>query len=186
MTAPSKIRDYVKLAVEQSGEMPEVNSYVTHEADPNSTDGNLRLPLVEIQQIDFSRNDLANTTKLGQITDDNGNEVGYAYETLYEVTLQISLWVADGSDHDVDVLGDRLRKVLFAYDIRGPDQDFVDEEGRPIETIYEVNLLSSSREDDTTQTPTARLWQQNIEIAAGERYTDVPDVDYIEAVSESV
>lgn len=186
MTAPSKVKDYVKLAIENSGALPEVKDYVTHEADPDGTDGALRLPLVEIQQTGFTREDLTNTTKIGAQTDDNGNEVAYAYESLYTVDLQINLWVADGSNYDVGELGDRLRKVLFAYDIRGPDRDFVDEQGRPIETIYQFNLGESNREDDTAQTPTVRVWQQSASVSACERYSEVPEEDYIETVSESV
>lgn len=185
MTAPSKIKDYVKLAIQNSGELSEVNDYVTHEADPDGQEGALRLPLVEIQQVGFSRDDLTNTTKIGQLTDDNGNEVAYAYESLYSVDLQINLWVADGSNHDVGELGDRLRQVLFAHDIRGPARNFVDEEGRPIDTIYQFELLESNREDDTQQTPTVRVWQQNASVSACERYTEVPDKDAIGTVTVS-
>ena len=186
MTAPSKVKEYVRIAIEDSGQFPEVNDYITHEADADGQDGNVRLPLVEIQQTGFEREDLANTTEIGPVTDDDGNEVAIAYESLYSLDLQVNLWVADGSKHDVDKLGDRLRKVLFAYDIRGPDQNFVDEGNRPIETIYQFELGDSNREDDTAQTPTVRLWQQNISVSACERYTDVPDEDYIKTVSENV
>ncbi len=175
MTAPSKIKEYIKLAIEQSGDMNEIKDYVTHEADSDGIDGAVQVPLVEIEQVGFQREDLANTTKAGLITDDDGNEVGHVYESLYTVDLNINVWVADGSNYDVGELGDKLRKVLFAYDIRGPDNSFVDEDNRPVDTIYQFKLGESNTEADTAQTPTIRYWQQSASVSAAEHHTDVPE-----------
>lgn len=173
MVAPSELRDYLQLTLENSGQFDEIESYITHEADPDGKDGNLYLPLIEIRQIDFDREDLSNSTSLGPIYDDNGEQVGEAYQSLYSATLQIAIWVASGSDHDVDELGDRLRMVLFNYDTRGPAKPITDDSGREIDSIYNFKLLSSSREDDLSRTPSVRMWQQNVSISAAEEYIDM-------------
>jgi len=155
----------------RSQKMPEDMSYVLREPDVEGQDAAVSVPVTILQDTDTTRDDPANSNFNGYLTNDAGEEVGKIYETHWEMSLQIDIWTAAGSDVDVDTLGQQLHEVLYAYDTRGPDKTFVDEDGEKREMIYDFTLQDGSRDDNLDQTPTIWRWRQQARVRGAELLT---------------
>jgi hypothetical protein len=159
----------------RSSKMPEEMSYILHEPDPDGEDSAVSVPVTVLQDTDTTRDDPSNSNFEGYLLNDSGERVGTVYETKWEMSLQIDIWTAAGSDYNVDKLGKELHEVLYAYDTRGPDKTFVDGTGEGRELIYDFTLQDSNRDDNLDQTPSVRRWRQLARVRGAERLTTTSD-----------
>lgn len=155
----------------RSQKMPEDMSYVLREPDVEGQDSAVSVPVTILQDTDTTRDDPANSNFSGYLTNDAGERVGKIYETHWEMSLQLDIWTAAGSDADVDELGQLLHEVLYDYDTRGPDKTFVDEDGEKREMIYDFTLQDGSRDDNLDQTPSIWRWRQQARVRGAEQLT---------------
>lgn len=159
----------------RSPKMPEEMSYVLREPDPDGQDSAVSVPVTVLKDTETTRDDPSNDNLTGYLENDAGERVGKIYETKWQMSLQIDIWTAAGSDYNVDTLGQELHEVLYAYDTRGPDRTFVDDEGEPRELIYDFTLQNGSRNDNLGQTPSVRRWRQLARVRGAEQLTTTSD-----------
>lgn len=167
-------REALKIIAEtlrRSPKFPEEMSFILREPDPDGQDGAVSVPVTVLQDTETTRDDPSNANFEGYLENDAGERVGTVYETKWEMSLQIDIWTAAGSDYNVDEIGQQLHEVLYAYDTRGPDRTFVDEEGEPRELIYDFTLQDGNRNDNLDQTPSVRRWRQLARVRGAERLT---------------
>jgi hypothetical protein len=155
----------------RSGKMPEEMSYILHEPDPEGQDSAVSVPVVVLQDTETTRDDPSNDNIAGYMENDDGERIGTAYETKWEMSVQIDIWVAAGSDYNVDELGQKLHEVLYMYDTRGPDKTFVDEDGEACELLYDFTLQDGNRNDNLDQTPSVWRWRQLARVRGAELLT---------------
>ena len=155
--------------LKRDDDIPDVMSYVLHEADPEGIHGGVDVPLIEAQVLDVSRADEANTNMMAELEDASGRVVAKLYDQKWSMELQLDAWTVDGSDYDSDELGRSIRDVLYMHDHLGPNHPFEDESGEIVETIWDFKTLGGSRVDDLTRTPTVRRWRQRFRVKGSEQ-----------------
>ncbi len=171
-------RDALKIIADtlrRSPKMPEEMSYILHEPDPDGQESAVSVPVTVLQDTETIRDDPSNSNFIEYLKNDDGERVGEIYETKWEMSLQIDIWTAAGSDYNVDELGKQLHEVLYAYDSRGPAKVFVDQDGEPRELIYDFSLQDGERNDQLDQTPSVRRWRQLARVRGAERLTLTSD-----------
>lgn len=180
MTSPREAMEAVARAIANSRELPADMSVLLQEADAESDDSDVDLPLLEIQPVDVDNVIVSNTDLVGYLTDDNGNRTGRIFYSDYEMTIELNIWTIADDGYDPDDLGERLRSALYPYSSYGPQQKFPDEQGNGIDQITYFRLGTGERTDDLIQTPTVRRWSQEVELWGCEEFRT--DVDYITSV----
>lgn len=180
MVSPRDSMESVARAIARSDEVPSDLGLSLQEADTESDDANIDMPLIEIQLVDVEHVVVNNDDLVGYVTDDAGNRTGRIYFSEYEMEIDINLWTTRGDGYDPDDLGERLREALYPYSSYGPQQPFVDEDGKQIDQITYFRIGTGERADDLIQTPTVRKWSQNVELWGCEEFRT--DEDYIATV----
>ena len=165
---PREIIEQVVLAVKDSGRLPDKTNYVGYE--PNIDTESIKLPLLEVSTVSEARIAEHNTDFQGVIEDDNGNAVGRVYHALYQLTIEVNVWTAQGSKYDPQELGDAVFAALYQYDSAGPSRDLTDD-------VWRFRVGDGETDDDFTTSPTLRRWSQEVDIWAEEAFTT--DEDYI-------
>ena len=158
--------------LKRSSKIPEEMSYILREPDPEGEDSAVSVPVTVLQETDVTRDDPSNDNLTGYLTNDDGGRVGRVYETKWEMSLQIDIWTAAGSDYNADELGQQLYEVLYTYDNRGPSKAFRDDTGEKRELIYDFSLQDGSRNDSLDQTPSVRRWRQEARVRGAEQLTE--------------
>jgi len=181
MVSPRDTMEIIETAVEESGKLPSEMSFLLQEADAQSDDADVSLPLLEVTPVNIEDVVVSNTDLVGYVTDDDGNRTGRIYYSEYEMTIQFDIWTTKHDGHDPDDLGEELRNALYPYSSYGPQQQFVDEDNNPIDQITYFRMSSGERVDDLVQTPTVRRWSQEVEVWGCEEFRT--DEDYIASVS---
>jgi len=156
--------------LERSSDFPDEMSFIMREPDPEGQDSAVSVPVAVLQDTDTTRDDPSNENLIDYVTNDYGERVGRVYETKWEMSLQIDIWTAAGSEYSADKLGQKLYKVLYDYDTRGPDKTFVDEDGEERELLYDFSLEDGSRNDSLDQTPSVRRWRQEARVRGAEHW----------------
>lgn len=172
--------------VAEHPDMPDELSYITHEADTDGEDSVVSVPVIELQDIETERDDPSNSNFVTYLTNDQDQRVAELYETKWEMELRMDIWTAARSSFDVDELGKTLRKILYTYDSRGPDQQFVDDDGTVENGIYDFSLRDGGREDSLTETPSVRRWRQFARVRGAEQLHLTLDGPPIEQTEETV
>lgn len=183
MTAPSDVLDHIQRALEDNGGIPSSVSYLTHEADSDGADADVKLPIVQITPVSSARIRAFNTDKVGYTTDNNGNQTGIVYDAEYEMMVQVDVLSVDDrtdSAEEIDPLTNSVRTALYEYDSAGPGKLFEDSDGNPDEDVWQVELDEGERADDTAMTPPLRRWSQDLTVWANEEFKTTED--YITAV----
>lgn len=165
---PRKVIEAVVSAVKNSGKLPDKTNYVGYE--PNIDTEAIKLPLLEVVTVSSARIADHNTDEQGVIEDDNGNAVGRVFHSLYQLTIEVNVWTAQGSRYDPNVLGDGVYSALYNYDSAGPSEDLADD-------IWRVRIGDGGPDEDFGTSPTLRRWSQEVDIWAYETFTT--DEDYI-------
>jgi hypothetical protein len=177
MVAPADAMDAVAKAVADSGNLPDEMSVIMQEADIESDDSDIDLPLLEIQLLDAVNVNISNTDLAGYREDSDGNEIGRIYLSEYEMLIEVNIWTIAEDKYDPNTLGSSLRESIYQYSSYGPDKDLLDKDGEPIDHITYLRLGDGERPDDLTNTPTSRKWSQEVELWACEEF--YTDEDYI-------
>lgn len=181
MVSPRNAMESVAKAVANSDKLPAEMGVTLREADMDSDDADVDMPLLEIQPVEVDNVVVHNTDFVGYVTDNAGNHVGRVYHSEYEMTISLDIWTIADSEYDPDSLGRRLREALYPYASHGPQNDFVDENGNPLDDITYFRLDTGERADDLIQTPTVRRWSQQVELWGYEEFST--EEDYITEVS---
>lgn len=165
---PKEVIETVVDALRSSDNLPDGVNFVGYE--PNIETEAIKLPVLEVSIDGEVRLDEENTDFIGTIQDDNGNDVGRVFESLYQLTLEVNIWTAQGSAYDPRELGDAVYGTLYNYDSAGPAVTLNDE-------IWRVRVGDGETDDDLTTSPTLRRWSQELDIWSSEQFTT--DEEYI-------
>jgi len=169
MVRPNEIVDAIIFEVQDSGRMPETASYIDRIPDID-TDA-LKLPIIEVSLLDTTSLTSFNSDFVGYRTNDSGDEIGRIYDSDYLATIEASLWTAQGSKYNPEILSNDLRTLLYEFDtnvgqatLRHPDLGDLDE-------VWRFSLESGTHTDDLTTTPPLRKWTETISVYAIEEHT---------------
>jgi len=169
MVRPQEIIDAVLYTLQQSDELPAETSFLGEEPDIDNQA--IKLPLIEVStgiQTDLSE---VNTDFVSFITDEDGNNVGRVYETLYTIEITVAAWTAAGSRYDPREIGNYVRDALYQHDVAGPNKPLQNPDGSPVDEVWRVIMESGEQTDDFSTSPTLRRWEQRLIISASEQYT---------------
>jgi hypothetical protein len=168
MARPRELIEGVVGAIQDSGNLPNETNYVGYE--PNTETQPIKLPLLEVVAASEARIDEHNTDVQGTIDDSNGNTVGQLFQALYNLTIEVNVWTAHGSQHDPDALGDAVYSALYQYDSAGPGRDLHHD-------VWRVRVGDGTPDEDFSTSPTLRRWSQEVDLWAYEQFTT--DEEYI-------
>lgn len=187
MVRPNKVLESIKTALKQSDRLPSATSYATFDLDTAGGQSNVRPPVIEITTVDVIRNKPYNTDFAGFATDDNGNQIGYIYHSLFEMPVQIDVWTAEGDNFDPDRLGRAVRNALYRYDDYkvGESLPDPDDPSKAVDEVGRFSVEDGSVEDDLTMTPALRRYRQNVEVRFHETVNTADEYgaeDYITTV----
>lgn len=169
--------DAVKRTVEQQGIVTSDLNYIEpgNEPDTTGSDQGVKLPVFVIQPLDKIALDEFNTDRVGYVTDSDGNQVGRIYHSEYRLDLQLSVWVAEGSKHDVDEIGNDVWHSMYYHDEGGPGNPLPDANGNPVPTVFKFRVQDGTRDDDLTRNMTLRRWHQDVAIWAAHEFKTTED-----------
>jgi len=154
--------------------------YSTEELDPAGAGNRFEQPIVTLQPTGTIRNDQHNTDLVGYTTDANGNRTGRIFEAIFDMDVQLDIWVAAGNDQlDASELGGDLQRALFWHDSQMIDRPFPDGDGGTVEDIDEFLVEEGRRQDDLSG-PGVRRWRQDLSLLFHDRLTT--DEPYVETV----
>jgi hypothetical protein len=95
---------------------------------------------------------------VGFVTDQQGDREGEIYESVFEIDIQIDIYLAAGDDRNVTTLGGRLRRALFTHDSSGIDAPFPDDGTGVVDDIRDFDVGTGQRADDLSG-PGIRRWR---------------------------
>ncbi len=173
MVRPQQLIESVLYTLQQSDDIPSATNFVGYTPDINSE--SIKLPVIEVSTGPQSQLSESNTDFVGFKTDDNGNDVGRIYETLYTLEINVAIWTAHGSRFSPRKISDTVRDELYAHDTAGPAQPLRHPDGSPVDEVWRVILQDGEQTDDLSTSPTLRRWQQDLIVSASEQYITDPD-----------
>lgn len=166
MVRPDTTLKSIVTAIKESGRLPNATTYSIYEIDSDGGQANLRPPIVEVTTQDVIRSSPHNTDQVGFETDDNGNEIGYIFQTKFEMPFSIDVWTAEGGPHDPHEIGEQVRYALYEYDdfqygqpLPDPDNPSV-----PLDEIEKFMIGDGGVRNDLSMTPALRRWRQTGEV----------------------
>lgn len=172
MVTKPEARELIARAVLQDSRMPSGLDVILQEPDAEGSDATKTLPLLLVELDDVSRQSVTNSDFVGYKEDSDGNEIARIFESEWEATARIELWNAEGSEYNIDRLGEKVHEVLYSYDSRGTDEFFTDSDGNRVKSLWNFSLGDGSRDDDLTQTPTVRRWRQLADVYGARYYVE--------------
>jgi hypothetical protein len=163
---PQQALESVVRAIDESPVF-DPNDIITDEFDPSGRNNRLQTPFVVVLPVGTQRVQNMNTDRVGVTTDAKGNETGGIFETIFEMQMQLDIYLAAGDDRNVTTLGGRLRDALLAFDSAAFDEDFPP----PIpgadpslpDDIRDFDAGSGQRADDLSG-PGVRRWRHSAEM----------------------
>lgn len=179
MTSLQSILDGVGAAMENA--VPEMTTALTREAD--ATDNAVKWPHGEILIVSSVRSDAHNTDLVGYTTDGSGNRTGRIYEALFDVELQLNVWISVPSDTwNIKELGRQLREGLYQYDHNRRDtSELPDGDGGTLTDVSRFTVDSGGELPVDSQNPPIRGYQQTVSLRFSDRTTT--DAEYVTAVN---
>jgi hypothetical protein len=99
-----------------------------------------------------------NTDLVGTVTDASGSPTSEVYESVFEIDIQIDIYLAAGDDRQVTALGGRLRRALFTHDSAGIDESFPSDGSGVVDDIRDFDVGTGQRADDLSG-PGVRRWR---------------------------
>jgi len=166
---PQEALEAIIRALQQSSRFSAAD-FISRSLDAEGTDSRLRTPFVVVLPVGTVRNDAHNTDRVGFITDDQGNRIGEIYEGVFQMSVQLDIYLARGDDTaDATVLGGDLRDALYLHDSAGPAQPFPDGSGGDEDAIRDFDVGSGERADDLSG-PGIRRWRHESEIRFVSRF----------------
>jgi hypothetical protein len=112
---PQQALESVVRAIDESP-LFEPNDIITDEFDPEGRNNRLQTPFVVVLPVGTQRVQNHNTDRVGFTTDASGDQTGGIFETIFEMQMQLDIYLAAGDDRNVTTLGGRLRDALLTFD----------------------------------------------------------------------
>jgi hypothetical protein len=169
MVRPNEIVEALLYSLKQSDAIPDEANYIGYEPDINSE--SIKLPLVQITMLDKIDANEINSEFVGFRTDDDGNQIGRIYETLYNQQYDVSVWTAHDSQYSARGLGDAVRDSLYEHTTGGPNEPLIyPDDGSEITDVWRMNLIDAQHTNDLSTSPTLRRWTETVRVSASERY----------------
>lgn len=160
---PQEALDAIIRALRQSDRFSAAD-YISESLDPDGANPRLKTPFVVVLPVGAVRNNAHNTDRVGYVTDEQDNRIGQVYEGVFEMTVQLDIYLASGDDTaDATVLGGDLRDALYRHDSAGPAEPFPDGEDGKESAIRNFDVGSGQRADDLSG-PGIRRWRHESEI----------------------
>jgi hypothetical protein len=182
MVRVKELIEAVLNVLKQSGQLPSETNFIGVEPDMDTQP--IKLPLVEVSSQRQEEVQETNTSFVGFRTDDDGNQIGKVFQSLYYETLEISVYTAQGSKFDPKELGQAVRDVMFGFSTKGPNKTLIHPDFGPVNEVYMVEMLYGNHTDDLGTSPPLRRWTQELEIYASEQY--LTDADSPPALDATV
>jgi hypothetical protein len=186
MVRVQEIIDAFLYAFQTSEKIPDDITYVGYMPDIDTEA--LKLPILHIEILDRNEIGRMNTDFVAYYKDDNGNDIGKVYQSVFETTLQMSVWTAQGSRHDPRKIGDRVRDEIYTYTKKGPGKTLTTSRGETLDEVWHVVLETANHTDDMGTSPVLRRWQQNVRVRASEQFienVEKPHIKEIDIVTSS-
>ncbi len=187
MVHPNTILESLKTVCASSSALPSSVTYATVELDAEGEHSNVSLPIIEFSIENIDRDTSRNTEKVGHEYDSDDNQIGYVYQSWFEMDVNASVVTASGGDVNHRDLDQTLRQVLVEYDDRvignplpDPSDTTVDLSG-----ISEFRVGSIAPNHDFSMSPTMRGRVISLEIDYIHEYytTDIVGAyDYLQDV----
>ncbi len=118
MVHPNTILESLRAACKRSEVVPSGVTYSTVELDAEGEHADVSLPIIEFSIENIDRDTSRNTDRVGVELDSNGNEIGYIFQSWFEMDVTASVITASGGGVNHRDLDKKLRKVLVQYDDR--------------------------------------------------------------------
>jgi hypothetical protein len=171
----------VVRAIEQSQAF-DPNDIITDEFDPEGRNNRLQTPFVVVLPIGTVRDRSFNTDRVGFVTDQQGTREGEIFEAVFEIDIQIDIYLAAGDDRNVTTLGGRLRRALFTHDSSGIDAPFPDDGTNIVADIRDFDSGTGQRADDLSG-PGIRRWRHESAMRYVSRVKVTDDVVPFETIA---
>lgn len=185
MTYPNEIKNAIGRALKNDDALSEVTEWFTDEIDPAVQQA--VAPFGQIYFINSANITAWNTNIVDHVTDDAGGRIGYIFESTFDATLQIDLWLAvDDDRYDADELIQQTRTSLREYDSAELDADLQDANGNPLDDIKQIRVRAPSWDLDTNTSPSARKRMLEVDVRfvdrlnTAEEYGDLPYVETVD------
>lgn len=166
MTDAHTVLDALKTTVDESDRLPQSTTYSTWEVDQDGGQADLRPPIVEFTIIDTVRSTPHNTDFVEFATDQSGNHIGRIYNALFEMSVQIDVWTAEGDRYDPYELGEAVRRAIYRHDAYGLDEPLPDpsDPSQDLGDVDRVTVGDGNVANDLTMTPALRRWRQTVDV----------------------
>ena len=184
MAHPGTVLEAVGRSIKNDPTIGDSVAVLTHEV--GDSDADVPLPAVVLQTVSAIRADRWNTDLVGYETDANGNHIGRIFDAVFEMRLQIDVWVADSMDIDVETLAHHIRKALYRHDAHQLGEPFEAPDGSPMDDITHFCLANGERTDDLTMNDDLRRFTQEADVHFYERINTAEKYgaeDYIATVN---
>lgn len=159
MVRPQQIIDGMIRSVKGTGDMPSEMAYLPYEASRTGANGNVKLPLLEVQPVDKIDVQDFNTDRVSFVTDEDGNRIGRRFQSEYRLRIQFDLYTAEGSSYDARALGNKLYRALYRHDSHGPNIPLPAEDGGELALTWRFNVEDSEPAHELETTPSLRRWR---------------------------
>lgn len=184
MTDLSTVLDAVIRAIEQSGKLPGITDYLTHEGD-DYADAAETFPAIEAHPVAVDRV-VSDTERVGYVTDDAGDRIGLIYDVNYTADIQLDVYATAGGDYDATRLATAMKRALFQYDGSLRDDPLPEGDGTGLTEATGLTVNDGERRDQLAGTPALRRYLQRItvryfdRINSVEEYGPVPAIKHVE------
>lgn len=169
MVQPQEIIDAIVSELENSAEITSEANFLGFEPDIDSNP--VKLPLVQVSSETKVNVDENNSNFIEFTTDQDGNNTGRRFQTLYTQEFEVASWTAQGSKFESHEVGDAVRRALLPLTTSGPEKPLVNPEtGEELDDVWNVRLLETQRTDDLGTSPTLRQRTEIVEVSASEQY----------------
>ena len=164
MVRPQHLIDAIVRSVQDSDYLPDDMNYLPYEAARTGADGNIKLPLLEVQPVDKIDIRDFNTDRVDYITDENENRVGRRFHSEYRLRVQFDVYTAQGSSYDSRNLGTNLWRALYRHDSAGPNQPLPKEDDSDASWTWRIEVEDEQPAHELTTTPSLRRWRVDVVI----------------------
>lgn len=163
MVRPDTVCKSVVTALKASDRLPSETSYSIYEIDSEGGQSNLRPPIVEVTATSAMTYDPHNTSLVGYATDSSDNEIGYIYESKFEMMISIDVWTAEGGHFDPYEIGESVRYALYQYDDKHLGDPLPDPDDPSVaqDEIVQFFMDGGEVRNDLSMTPALRRWRQD-------------------------
>lgn len=149
MVTQTDLFEEIKSLLTQSQKVPSATTILATEIDDTGSQSAIRPPAIEITQQSSDRITTHNTDFVSFVTDGAGNQIGFLFETYFEMVVNLNILVADGDGFDERSIGEAVRNVLYQYDSQMIGEN-------PPNPIERLTITSFNQDNDLTMTPALR------------------------------